>query len=413
MSNRIIRLDCASPRPACPIVFSTLQDRQAASSCRANGVFQTIDQRTTMENREVLSSSFNSNSVAPSRLCVIALFLMVFGVCWPTLARDETPNVDSVQTVLDGVAKMSPAEQQAWLTQLEQRAARAARQTMSPEDAAKQQAKTQKLLHQKMVTWQVLRDVLADTDAREKMIEAAEVAKELAAKNAAERAALEKERAAAAAKELAAKKAAEQAALEKERAAKIAEEKAAQKAAEAAKHQAVEAVKTHVANAVEALKTNVAKALEAAETQPAESVKTQAVDTAISKPQAAKVTVDAEELDARIGGCNLAFRELESTLNEKIEWNAAKLEPLLDRLKELVVRHDDLSLIRAAASKEQRASITRLEATKPAISQFSARVVEARNRASDPKFGGDDVERQAELVRLDAISHRLAELGGK
>jgi hypothetical protein len=329
-------------------------------------------------------------------------------------AEEPTPNVDSVQMVLDGVAKMSPAEQQAWLAQLEQRAARAARQTMSPEDAAKQQAKTQKLLHQKMVTWQVLRDVLADTDAREKTIKASEIAKELAAK-----------------------KAAEQMALEKERAAKIAEEKAAQKAAEAAKQQAVEAVKTHMANAVEALKANAAKAMEVAKTQPAQNAKPQTASSPLKKgtgsepasenavknndrevpvpffQQTARVTVNAEELDARIGGCNLAFRELESTLNEKGEWNAAKLEPLLDRLKELVIRHDDLGLIRAAASKEQRASITRLETTKPAISQFSALVVEARNRASDPKFGGDDIERQAELVRLDAISHRLAELGGK
>lgn len=314
---------------------------------------------------------------------------------------------DPVQMVLDGVAKMSPAEQQAWLVQLEQRAARAAGMTLSPEEAAKQRAKTEKLLHQKMVTWQVLREVIEDIDAREKTFEAAKLAKEQAEKKAAEQAAL----------------------AAREKAAKLAEEEAARKAAEAAKQQAVEAVKTHVAKAVEAVKANVAKAVEAAKVQPADvvkpqavkavdatksqAVKAQAVETVIAKPQAAKVMVNAEELDVRIAGCNLAFRELEATLNEKGDWNAAKLEPLLDRLKELVAQHDDLGMFRAAASKEQRADITRLETPKTAISQFSARVVEARDMANSPKFSGDDVERQAELVRLDAISHRLAELGGK
>ena len=102
-----------------------------------------------------------------------------------------------------------------------------------------------------------------------------------------------------------------------------------------------------------------------------------------------------------------------SDLAEKRTWTAAKLEPLVDRLKTLVVRRSDLGLFRDAAPKEQQANITQLEAPKSAISQLSARVVEARNRANNPQFVGDDVERRAELARLEAVSHRLAELAGK
>jgi hypothetical protein len=125
------------------------------------------------------------------------------------------------------------------------------------------------------------------------------------------------------------------------------------------------------------------------------------------------VTVNVEELEARIAAGNLALRELEAELCEKGVWNAAKLEPLVDRLKVLVVRHNDLGLVREAAPKEQRAGITQPEAPKSAISQLSARVVEARNRANDPQLTSHDVERRAELTRLEAISHRLAELAGK
>ena len=123
--------------------------------------------------------------------------------------------------------------------------------------------------------------------------------------------------------------------------------------------------------------------------------------------------MNVEELEAQIAASNLALRELEADLAEKTAWTAAKLEPLADRLKTLIVRHDDLGLFRDALPKEQRAEITKLETPKSAISQLSARVVEARKRANDPQFAGDDVERRAELTRLDAISHRLAELAGK
>jgi hypothetical protein len=290
-------------------------------------------------------------------------------VAW---AGDAKPGNDPVQAMLDRIKKMSPAEQQAWLAQLEQRAARAARLTLSPEEAARQQAHTQSLLHQKTVTWQLLREVIDDTEAREKATKAAEVAKPHAVKTA--------QIAKTQATENAKPQAVEQ---------KNAKPQAANKTV--AKPQAVEVAKPHA----------VKRATD--------------VDVApTDKLPPGSVTVNVEELEARIGGCNLALRELETELAEKdVVWSAAKLEPLSDRLKVLVLRHDDLGLVRGAVPKEQRSDVASLESPRSAISQLSARVVEARNRANDPKFAGDDVERQAELTRLQAISHRMAELDGK
>ena len=263
----------------------------------------------------------------------------MMSACIGVRAEDAKPRVDAVQAEFDRVAKMSAAEQQAWLRQLEQRAARAARLTLSPEEAARHVAHTDALLHQKTVTWKVLREVIEDTEAREKAAEAAE--KPQAVKRA-----------------------------------EIAKPQAAEK------HNAKSPAK------------RVVKSQAAAEAAPA-------------------VKVNVEELESQIAASNLALRELEADLTEKTAWSAAKLEPLADRLKTLVVHHNDLGLFRDALPKEQQAEITKLETPRSAISQLSARVVEARNRANDPQFVGDDVERRAELARLDAVSHRLAELAGK
>jgi predicted Fe-S protein YdhL (DUF1289 family) len=235
---------------------------------------------------------------------------------------------DRVQVELDRVAKMSGAEQQTWLRQLEQRAARAARATLSPKEAARQVAHTYSLLHRKTVTWKVLREVIKDTETREK--------------------------------------------------------------------------------AVAVTKVKVVKKIDAAKPQTANAAKPQA-----AKETAPAVTVDVEELEASIAAANLALRELEADLAEKTTWTAAKLEPLADRLKTLIVRRDDLGLFRDAVPKDQQAEITKLETPKMAISQLNARLAEARRRASDPHFISDEVERRAELTRLEAIAHRLAELAGK
>ena len=75
---------------------------------------------------------------------------------------------DPIQAMLDHVGQMASSDQRAWLKRLEQRAAHAARLTLRPEDAARQQARIHAQLHQATITWQVLREVIRDTDAREK-----------------------------------------------------------------------------------------------------------------------------------------------------------------------------------------------------------------------------------------------------
>lgn len=126
-----------------------------------------------------------------------------------------------------------------------------------------------------------------------------------------------------------------------------------------------------------------------------------------------KVEIQTDELAARIGGCNLAFRALETDLIEKGEWDAARLEPFADRLKWLVTRRNDLQLFREVISDVQRASVDPLASPKGVVSPLAARIVEARRRASGSDFHGTESERQAELQRLDELSRLLAELAGQ
>ena len=114
--------------------------------------------------------------------------------------------------------------------------------------------------------------------------------------------------------------------------------------------------------------------------------------------------VKVDELSACISGCNMAFRALEMELDEKGDWTAARLEPLMDRLKILLLRRHDLNLFRDALSESQRASIDPVASEKGVVAQFSARIVAARQRASD---------RQDELAQLEKLSRRLGELTGK
>ena len=125
------------------------------------------------------------------------------------------------------------------------------------------------------------------------------------------------------------------------------------------------------------------------------------------------IGVKIDELSARIAGCNLAFRALESGLDEKGIWTAARLTPFLDRLEILTLRRNDLDLFRHVVPEEKRSSLRSLESSKIAISQVGARIFEARRRLFGPSFKGSDSERQAELRRLDELSQRLAELAGK
>jgi hypothetical protein len=118
------------------------------------------------------------------------------------------------------------------------------------------------------------------------------------------------------------------------------------------------------------------------------------------------IEVKIGELSARIGGCNLAFRAMETELDEKGEWDATKLEPYMDRLKLLITRRHDLNLFRNALSDSQRSSVEPLASEKSAVSQFAACIATARQRA----FNGNDPDRQTELERLEKLSRQLAEL---
>lgn len=381
ISGDTMRLDCPAPRLPCRTVLSTLVEK----ALPAGEVLDTASPSPGTGCGEVPAPSKRRGSAA-SRICVSILFLIALvATCLPVQAADTKMGNDSVQAVLDRVKKMSPAEQQAWLGQLEQRAAKAARLTMSAEDAAKYEKRTQAMLHQETVTWKVLREVVGDTETRETAIKTAEAVKAQAAEIA--------------------------------KNAKEALAKTPVVVKREAKKVVVPELKTPVVKEepkkIEPKKAEVAKPQTAAKDVVKPAVVKEEPKRDVAKPQAA-VTVNVEELDARIAGCNLMLRELEAALAEKdVAWEAAKLEPLSDRLKELVVRYNDLSLVRGAVPKPQQATVTPLESPKSLISQFSVRVVEARKRAKDPKNIDDDVEREAELTRLDAVSHRLAELAGK
>ena len=298
--------------------------------------------------------SFRNRQFPKSALGAL-LFLMLLSPRLAVAAEDPT------QAEFDRVAKMTFAEQQAWLAQLEQRATRAARLTLSPGEAAQQQLHIRSLLHQKTATWKALREVIDDINAREKAAKAVEIAKPQAA--------------------------------EKPRAI----EKLAEKAV----------AKSQTANNSKVVKRIVAKPQVEAEDASGQR------GQGSVKGNQDSVKVNVDELDARIAGCNLAIREFETQLDEKGAWNAARLEPLAERLKVLVERHGDLGLFRDVATKEQRSAVTELEGAKSAISQLGVRVVEARKLADSPEFTGSDAERKAELDRLEAISRRLVELSGK
>ena len=269
--------------------------------------------------------------------------------------------------VLQAVAKMTMSQQQAWLGRLEQRAGRAARLTMGPDEAARQQARIAALLHQKLVTWQVLRELIEETDRRE-------------------RAAIRS--------------------AGPEHVGAIPEKPRFENGRPPAKiaRRQVESVK------VQRSEKREESAKPPAAPQEEEGAKAR---TGEKLTTGEKVEVNVEELTARIAGSNLGIRTLESDLDEKGTWDAARLEPLAERLRILVLRHADLSLFRSLVPADQRSSVGRLESPKSAISELGAHISEARKLVSGEEFKGTEAQRRAELDRLETLSRRLAELAGK
>ncbi len=132
-----------------------------------------------------------------------------------------------------------------------------------------------------------------------------------------------------------------------------------------------------------------------------------------NQASAAPVEIKVEELVSRIDGCNLAFRAIESELDENGHWTIERLESIADRLKILTVRRNDLDLFREAISEDARKSLEKLDSPKGAISQLATRIVEVRRAVFSNNFKGTDSERQNTVQRLDELSRRLAAMAEK
>jgi hypothetical protein len=125
------------------------------------------------------------------------------------------------------------------------------------------------------------------------------------------------------------------------------------------------------------------------------------------------VEVNVDELSARIGGVNLELRALEAELDEDHRWDSRGLAPLIQRLGVLLQRAGDLAMFRELVPEAQRALAGELESPKAVIAQLGRRIFEARSFTASPDFSGTQAERQAELQRLDALSHQLPALAAK
>ena len=99
----------------------------------------------------------------------LAAWLAVVAGAEPAQSPERPkPSVDPVEAELERAANLEFAQQQAWLRQLQDRAAGAARATLGPEAAAKEGERIYRLLHQERVTFAALRELLTETLRRER-----------------------------------------------------------------------------------------------------------------------------------------------------------------------------------------------------------------------------------------------------
>ncbi len=118
--------------------------------------------------------------------------------------------------------------------------------------------------------------------------------------------------------------------------------------------------------------------------------------------------VNRNELAARILGGNLALRECEAELDAEKPWDAARLAPLVTRLKRVVIQRHDCLLLYDLLSESERSLIDAIESPKPVIRILSQRIVEARQRAQTGDLSA--VRRTAELQALDELARTVSEL---
>lgn len=119
--------------------------------------------------------------------------------------------------------------------------------------------------------------------------------------------------------------------------------------------------------------------------------------------------VDLGELQARLTGYNLSVANLVSQLHNDEPWSAERLDAALDTLAELQTMQRDLNLYRNLLPAATRGNLSAIQSTTTAFALLSAKTASARRQLeSTSARPSNDV--QSELVRLERISHRLAQL---
>lgn len=106
----------------------------------------------------------------------------------------------------------------------------------------------------------------------------------------------------------------------------------------------------------------------------------------------------------------MAFRGVEAQLSKSQSWDAVQLTPMVQALKQLSARRDDLKLFRDLLPESDRRLVGQLESPRLAISQCNARISETRTRVKSKSFRGKPGDRVGELRKLDELSRNLAKL---
>ncbi|NLF07168.1 MAG: hypothetical protein GX594_04185 [Pirellulaceae bacterium] len=360
-------------------------------------------------------------------LVLLAGFVLAATVfCLPALA-------DDVQPTLDRLAKMSFAEQQTWLLQLEQRAERAARIALPPEQAEREQAEISGLLRRELITWTALREAIVKTEslenrARDKLLEQYRALginnEEMPPDVKQPRKAETPERVETARPrepkptpapilkplpELAAGPMPNTAGDKKRQPPEqFAPERVVEKPAEPSPPRELADRKPPAPRQRGPFGVPMETRVE-----PPTRIRPQSGAVAPRDMPPGTVKINADELSVRVAGCNMAFRALESELDEDGQWDAQRIEPLLEKLEILSVRRNDLELYRDLLSDGEQSKVAKLETPKSATSQLGKRIFEARRSAASPEFEGTETERRAELGRLEMLSRRLAKAAGE
>jgi hypothetical protein len=129
-----------------------------------------------------------------------------------------------------------------------------------------------------------------------------------------------------------------------------------------------------------------------------------------ASPAEEHAKVNVEELAARIAGVNLTLRTIEAELNEKHDWDADRLDGILNRLDILVLRQRDLALFRDLITPDEQSKAGQIELPRQAISAMAARIADVRTRLRSSETVKADAATEATLKHLDELSDRLVSL---